>query len=779
MASLANLTSLDLSYCEQVLNVGPLASLAKLTSLDLTGCWAKSFARLDRLPSLQKLLVHGSRFSDLHPAVCGAGEDVNALESVRQYYAALSPDAKPDAEIKLFILGNGRAGKSYLVQRLTTDKTFELIERENIRSTHGVQIASFPAPAAWGLPHPVRLCVWDFGGQDVNYGTHALFLREPAVYLLLYSKATENKNPCPEGGFEMQNRRLPYWFNYLRQEAGSDGVVNSPVLWIQSQCNKDGELSEPKSRPPADEFPQLSPIIHTSAKNDDGLDLLVPRLKRAIKDLLREHPQPSLPKSWDDVRLAVRELQKVGTPVTLTHDEFAELCEQHGCGNNAEVLREALHLMGVVFYRRGLFGDCVIVNQAWVLDKIYTIFDRTKEPFRQLLRRQSGRFTRDDLSQFFWSRHSPDDQKLFLSFMQQCGICFRATGDEDKDTAEYIAPDMLEPWGKLSIQPTLELAANAMGIGVRAKYALLHDGITRNFLSHIGEVARDIPMYWKYGCHFRDATTQSDVLIRTDGNAIRMQAWGDRPKQLLQNLLKLLARVPSGQPPTMTWDDEADEPIALETSRERDRLPIFSPILQRKVFISYSHEPRSTAFVRGLVPALRAARWEPIWDEEQLHQGDDISQFCDRVRSTPFLLPLLAESYLKKLWCLTEFFSFYEEQGCQVHRFAERSSVAADIGQIDSNDHLSDRVVQCHDFFTSYVQQKRGLSTTKRELIDRIIRWSRENETRVAPPFANLLETFTTTLTTFGLDALAANRYTAAITSLNRKFDEFHAARRQ
>src|SRR5690349_5979289 len=43
-----------------------------------------------------------------------------------------------------------------------------------------------------GLAHPARLNLWDFGGQDVYHGSHALFLQGHAVFLLLWCPALES-----------------------------------------------------------------------------------------------------------------------------------------------------------------------------------------------------------------------------------------------------------------------------------------------------------------------------------------------------------------------------------------------------------------------------------------------------------------------------------------------------------------------------------------------------------------------------------------------------------
>jgi len=56
LASLTSLTSLDLSSCQQVRDLSPLASLTSLTSLDLSRCWqVRDLSPLAKLSNLQSL----------------------------------------------------------------------------------------------------------------------------------------------------------------------------------------------------------------------------------------------------------------------------------------------------------------------------------------------------------------------------------------------------------------------------------------------------------------------------------------------------------------------------------------------------------------------------------------------------------------------------------------------------------------------------------------------------------------------------------------------------
>jgi internalin A len=44
-----------------------------------------------------------------------------------------------------------------------------------------------------GFREPVRLNLWDFGGQEIYHGTHTLFLQGQAVFLVLWTPELESQ----------------------------------------------------------------------------------------------------------------------------------------------------------------------------------------------------------------------------------------------------------------------------------------------------------------------------------------------------------------------------------------------------------------------------------------------------------------------------------------------------------------------------------------------------------------------------------------------------------
>ncbi len=246
LRSLTRLESLSLSGCNQLANLDVLRGLTSLTYLSLQYCDLSIFEPVRvLLPTLKILYLYRSTFTDLPQEVCGQEQRDNVIDKVRAHYADLDRGAHVDTELKVFVLGNGGVGKSHLCNRLQGGKY--PADPSSIASTHGIQVAEFPLEID-GSEQPANVNLWDFGGQDIYHGSHALFLQQRAVFLLLWHPDLEQGEFC-EGGVTMRHRPLVYWLDYVRHVAGPD----APVLIVQAQCDSRAQR-KPLPIPVPDDF---------------------------------------------------------------------------------------------------------------------------------------------------------------------------------------------------------------------------------------------------------------------------------------------------------------------------------------------------------------------------------------------------------------------------------------------------------------------------------------------------------------------------------------------
>jgi internalin A len=157
-----------------------------------------------------------------------------------------------------------------------------------------------------GFPEPVRLNLWDFGGQEIYYGAHSLFLQGQAVFLILWTPAHEPGTDS-EGDLTFRRRPLAYWLDYLRAFAGTD----ASVLIVQSQCDSARDRA---MRPTAKTDDFLLRWLEVSAKTGVGLNFVKGALEEAVRDRFDRRPPPPIGAG----RIAVRDRLRAMLPMRST-----------------------------------------------------------------------------------------------------------------------------------------------------------------------------------------------------------------------------------------------------------------------------------------------------------------------------------------------------------------------------------------------------------------------------------------------------------------------------
>jgi internalin A len=709
LATLTSLQTLTLSSCKQLRDLSPLATLTALQKLDLSGCGQLSeFAPLEvLLPTLRRLFLFGCNFKDLPSEVCGEADNENVLDKVRAHYKDLKSGHRLDAEVKILFLGNGGTGKTQLSRRMRGEP-FDT----SVTTTHGIQLSAM-ALALEEFDNPVVLNLWDFGGQEIYHGTHALFLQGQAVFLVLWTPELECETIYKEGDLPLRHRPLSYWVDYLRAFAG----VDSAVLLIQSQCD---ERSDRVSSPTvaADDFCFLR-WLEVSAKTGLRLEFFVAALKEAVRDCFERRPPPPIGKGRVAVRDRLRKMLAEDQALPPQHRrhrllkraEFVQLCEEEGGISDKEALLDFLHHSGVIFYRPGLFGGRIVLDQNWALAAIYALFDRRKA---SLLLRANGRFSRGDLEALFWSGYTVEEQEVFLGMMQSCGICFRVRKlahdshrlGEDKEW-EYLAPELLPPWSDAQEQLLGRLRDDPPAAEAEARYAFLHEGVLRAYLSKIGEHAKDAPIYWKYGCWFYEKTTKSQVLIEsqwedskteTGPGKIRFRAWGEQANALVRPLLEALQTLPVGRPPeispifargevniiasgsaTVVSDVRRSEHVVPLEQFEVSASAELPAKGQPEVFVSYARgddsseqDRQRTEAIDRLCQRLAHEDWKVLRDSGVLRPGELISGFMKRIGLADHVIVVLSDKYLHSTYCMTELHAIYRNTRQEKREFLDR-----------------------------------------------------------------------------------------------------------
>ena len=672
LGPLAALTSLRTLSCSstEVNDLGPLADLTQIRLLQLSGCRLADFPRwlLER-PSLEELILYQTEIPGVPDAVLSQWYSDNCLESLRAHVRDLDAGAVPVLDVKLLVLGNGRVGKTQLCRRLRGEAY-----DESEASTHGIATTRAPLPGSDGAP--TTLQIWDFGGQDLYHGTHALFTRANALFLLLWSPALENTDEEAVEGITFRNQPLAYWVDYVRHLGGK----RSAVVVVQARCDQAGDEA-PCPVTEAELFAAFGFVrmLRYSAFTNRGRSALTEALEEAAAWLRQQEGIATIGAGRAKVKEKLEALRDAdaGLPPaarqyrTLSQAHFRQLCVEVGGVSSPAHLLEYLHNAGIVFYRQGLFHDQIILDQGWALDAIYAVFHRDR--CYRWIRRNRGRFTRADLADWVWGEHSEGEQALFLSMMQSCGVCFQHREAAEGLEAEYIAPDLLPARAAMALELVQKWDADAETDEASFTYALLHPGLIRSIIARIGREAGIAADYWQGGVYVYETGTGSRGVIEAEmgdawGGRIRVQTQRGRAAKLLRRLCMLVEEENSraGITPVAVTapaggrlgaglqvsDEEAAPPAPMTFAQEP------SPQPEWRVSYAWGDETPEGRDREDVVDRLcqqATAQGKSILrDKTALGLGERISKFMQRIGRADRVFIILSDKYLKSPFCMDE-----------------------------------------------------------------------------------------------------------------------------
>lgn len=764
LAGLTALTSLD---CRDT-QVADLSPLSRLTALNSLHCWntqVGDLSPLSGLTALASLVCMNTQVSDLsplryHPSLSELvatdlpncpipSENLsqnydNCLPRLRAYWDNLDGGAEPFRQHKLFLLGNGTVGKTQ-VARALMGAGFD----DAIPSTHGIQLHTHTLPAPADPRHEdagdhFTARIWDFGGQDIYHGTHALFLKTRAIFLICWEGESERAREHLIDGVAYRNRPLAYWRDYVRQFAGP----NAEVILVQTKNDRPGSAADlARIEAAYADCPSCS----TSAKDGEGFN----RLKRLIAEAVGRIEAPALPiipSSQRRVIDAITAARDGGTR-TLDREAFAALCRDCGLIGAPEHMLHFLHHTGEVFHAEGRFGGQIIVDQRWALDAIYAVFDRAQ--CWQKIKAERGRFTLSLLAETAWQPFRPTDHEHLLAMMLQCGMAFRyIESEEGEREAVYIAPDLLPDFDDPAVQRWYlrewdpEGAIQTCAIPV----PLLHDGLIRALMVEIGKDAGMWAVYWKNGVLFHDMNTRALAMIEArwpdpEGWAgeIVITTQRSRARELLAVLDQHVRDVAKRQGvtlggSTMLGPEVGGEYVIVEDPNRppgpRNRHTQHHAHSDGAAFAPGRGDPRipscyvsyawsdgteqadaNERMVDDLCAAARDRGFEIIRDKTHLASGDSINAFTEEIARAERVAAMIGGRYWTRPDCFAELYGCWTEARQRPDLFREklREFIFPDAGLYDAGlvqtiaQHWEAEFARCDTMPGAYRDRRAGL----------------------------------------------------------------------
>lgn len=487
-------------------------------------------------------------------------DKVSAYAFLKDFFKDREQGAEIDNVYKVMVIGNSRVGKSSLVDKIIGEPFIE-----NRPSTHAIRIEKYENEEEF----PYILNLWDFGGQDIYHSTHRFFMEKNVIYLILWKKETETELngmsrevKRTEGYIDIEHP-LTYWVHYAKY-FGQD----SPFLIVETHAKTKNDC--PYEETIRKYYKQNTPnFLRIDSANkhprQSGLQQLELSLKNSIDEIDKQVQSAS---AWLNIRNKIWQLQdeineenkkSIEDPnytpdiskKTMSREEFVRFVEGVTVSNLDNVLNW-LKETGVVYFKKGYFGNKIIIDQGWAIEAVYTIFNPIEKAYLRF-QKQKGQFTGADLDEI-WSNkdyntrnraYSIEEQQIFVQFMLNCELCFELNKEETwkpylKRT--FIAPQLLDEektdFVKLLEEQWQKYEQNR--VFLQCTYPFLHYGIIQSVIARTHKLAETqsiwrngIVLEWKGTRAIIEIAAKDKILIQTTEEGIELHF------RILQLLIEL------------------------------------------------------------------------------------------------------------------------------------------------------------------------------------------------------------------------------------------------
>ena len=515
---LPQLRTLDLSR-NRISDVAFLTTLPQLEKLILNDNQIRKFPQLPHLLQKQRLRIswepsHKIRTGELN--LSKNPLEYPPLEVVQQGYEPIleyfrqqeRSGSRPLLEAKLVLLGDGRAGKTSLANRLLNR---ELPKSEDRTRGVDIIIGEYHFPVAEG---DFKLNIWDFAGQDKYKPLHQFFYTEGAVYVLVVDSGNANTN-----------------FSDWLQTAELFGKDSPLVIALNEFREGFGKGLFDEERW-LKQFPKLIHEVHlVNLLTQEGL----PALERCLRYLAEQLPHAKIayPNNWADIR---EELEARRSENYITIREYLRICRKHNLPEreSALILSDILHKIGVCLHYQSneLLRRHIILNNEWATHAVYQILE---DP---IVARKKGLFDWEDL-QRIWTEHEYVDMRPeLLELMQEFKLAYPLPNGE-----EFVTPPLLPS----APPPGWDLPVIDARIELFVEYRFLPKALLTQFIvSRHTDIDRGRTLVWRNGAVLRwsDDTAADVKAFQSRGrDAIYIRSQGPERRALLTAILRTLRKL--------------------------------------------------------------------------------------------------------------------------------------------------------------------------------------------------------------------------------------------
>ncbi|MGK7958886.1 MAG: COR domain-containing protein [Crocosphaera sp.] len=409
------------------------------------------------------------------------------------YFRQKDEEKKPINEIKMIVVGNSSVGKTSLIKSLT-NKGVD-VEPDK---TDKIDIITWEIDIDNIL---IKINIWDFGGQEIFFDLHQLFLTKNSFYVLVLNNRDDERT-----------NKLHHWLKMIESLGESSSII---IVGNKSDL---GCLDIDK-KGLKEKYQNIQGFFETSCKNQTGIEVLRNGIKKQLSKI--ERVFKLIPQSYFRVKDELQALNK--TENSLTYSDYQDICRKYGINNYYEHddLLEILHDLGVVlnFSNQENFKGINVLNPNWIVEGAYSILNDNL-----LITQKKGRLSKDDIPRIFKTLQEPKENYRFrmeaenwaiVQIMAQYGLCFKLD-----DQLEYLIPGLL-PKG----EPDTGEWNKPLHFQFHYKPVLPHTIISRFIVKSHDLISKNT--YWRTGVVLNKDRARAKVKADLDDNKIIVHITGN------------------------------------------------------------------------------------------------------------------------------------------------------------------------------------------------------------------------------------------------------------
>jgi small GTP-binding protein len=515
-------------------------------------------------------------------------------EAVQSYFESLNAKTRTLNEVRVFLVGDGGAGKTSLVQRLLNDNfNFD----SNELTTRGIKITDLIVKEG---EENILVHFWDIGGQDIYFATYQFFLSKRSIYILVIDGRKEGE--------------VEEWLKIIQSFGG-----DSPVLIVLNKMDENPSFDLTRKFL-KQKFNMIKGFYPVSCKNNTGIKEFFENLKKELLNI--QSMQTVWPAQWFGIKT---ELEKI-TNNFINREEYRRICLKYNIEEytDQQTLIQFLNNLGVVLHFKDFeLADTIVLNPTWIIEAVYRIINSEE------LAKNYGILKIALLDKIFTQKaktdyyYPPERYFYIIALMKKFELCYSI------DQSTILIPVLLEIQ-----EPEFEFDLTN-SLKVIFDYDFLPKSIIPRFIVRMHKDIKE-SLLWRSGVVLENMEFASSAVIKADerDRKISIHVNGERKREYLGVIRETLITI-----------NQRFENLKVREEMQSNNFRIF--------LASSGDVPEERAHVRSLIEGIgkeRAFRdrinlqciaWDqpgvavpmeaPLTPQEAISQGMPKPSDCDLV----------------------------------------------------------------------------------------------------------------------------------------------------